>query len=66
MLHLKGGLHAKVRALLDREGLVLEPLDGAGARQVDDDVGAAFDLPKEKKKRNVSRCRWNRIGLCWV
>ena len=44
MLDSEAGLHAEGGALLDGEGLGLERFESTGRRQVDDDVGAAFDL----------------------
>ena len=48
MLDLELDLHAELGTLLDDEGLALKLLDGAGGPEVDDDVGAAFDLETER------------------
>lgn len=48
MLDLELHLHTELGALLDGEGLALELLDGAGRLEVDDYVGAAFDLEAER------------------
>lgn len=38
VLHLKAGLHAEARPLLDREGMLVQILESAGLAEVDDDV----------------------------
>ena len=48
MLHDEVGLHAELGSFLDGEGFRFERLDGAGGGQVDGDVGAAFDLERER------------------
>lgn len=44
MLDLESDLHAELSALLDRKGLLLQVVDCAGSRQIDDDVGASLNL----------------------
>lgn len=48
VLHLELHLHAELGTLLDGKGLALELFNGAGRPEVDDDVGAAFDLEAER------------------
>lgn len=48
MLHDEIGLHAEFGSLLDGEGFGFERLDRARGRQVDGDVGAAFDFESER------------------
>lgn len=44
VLDLEDGLHAELGTLLDREGLLLQVIDRAGSRQINDNVGPALDL----------------------
>ena len=55
VLDLELGLHAETSTLLDGEGLLLELLERAGRAQVDDDVGAAFDLETEREDAALAR-----------
>lgn len=48
MLNLELRLHAELSALLDRERLVLQVLQGTGLGEVDDDIWAAFDFERER------------------
>jgi len=49
VLHFEARLHAERRALLDREGVLVEPLERAGLAEVDDDVRAALDFEAERE-----------------
>lgn len=55
MVDLEGDLDAELGALLDREGLVLEFLEGAGRGNIDHDIGAAFDFKGEGLDDTCSR-----------
>ena len=44
MLDAETSFHAEGGTLLDGEGLLVEGFQGPGLRQVDHDVGAAFDF----------------------
>ena len=47
MLHPKLCLHPKLRAFLDGKWFAFQSFDGSWSRQVDGDVGAAFDFERE-------------------
>jgi len=49
VLHLKAGLHAEARPLLDREGMLVQILESAGLAEVDDDVRAAIHFKAQRQ-----------------
>lgn len=55
VLDAEARLHAERRALLDREGVLVERLERAGLRQVDDDVRPALDLEAERQDDDLAR-----------
>ena len=48
MVDLEGSLDVELGALLNLEWLVLELIDGAGSGEIDNDVGSAIDLQRER------------------
>lgn len=44
MLDLEHGLDTELGTLLDREGLVLQRVEGTGSRKVDNNIRASFSL----------------------
>jgi hypothetical protein len=63
VLDAEAGLHAERRALLDGEGLLVEGLEGAGLRQVDDNVRAALDFQAQGEQDDLARVVGVRDGL---
>lgn len=55
MLHLEARLHAEGGALLDGEGVLVQVLERAGLRQVDDDVLTALHLEAEREDDDFAR-----------
>ena len=55
VLDAEAGLHAERRALFDGEGLLVEGLEGAGLRQVDDDVRSALDFQAQGEQDHLAR-----------
>jgi hypothetical protein len=55
VLDAEAGLHAERRAFFNGEGLLVEGLEGAGLRQVDDDVRAALDFQAQGEQDDLAR-----------
>ena len=65
MLHAEPRLHTERSTLLDREGVLVQVLEGAGFGQVDDDVGPAIDFEAEGEDDDgafVVRVRGQRVA----
>jgi hypothetical protein len=55
VLDTETGFHAESGALFDGEGLLVEGVQGALLRQVDHDVGAAFDFQAQGEQDHFAR-----------
>jgi hypothetical protein len=55
MVNLEGNLDVELSALLDRERLILEAVDGTGGRQVDNDIVTALDLQSQGLDDTLAR-----------
>jgi len=55
VLDAEARLHAEGRALFDGERLLVEGLEGAGLRQVDDDVRSALDFQAQGEQDHLAR-----------
>lgn len=54
MLDTEASLHSEHGALLDREWLVLQRVEGAGSGEIDDDILTALDLEAERENDNFA------------